>query len=186
MLNTMKLKHFNKAAEEDGTEEILKQLDIKDGFQIADIGSGGGYYTLKFADIVGDTGIVYAVDVDQQNLNYISKEVEKRNLKNRIKLILAEANKSNLPGGEMDLIFLRNSFHHLGNRTEYIKNLALCLNGNGKIVIIDHKKGHRSGPSMNHGTGEGEIEGVMEELGLMQYRSFDFLEGQWFFIYKKS
>ena len=186
MLNTIKLKHFNKHAASGNAEEILQQLNIKHGYHIADIGSGGGYYTLKFAELVGDNGLVYAVDVEKNNLDYIAREAEKRHFQDRIKLTLTDKKNSNLPEEDMDVIFLRNSFHHLKNRAEYFKNLSKCLNNNGIIVIIDHKKGQSSGPSLNHGTGEGEIEGVMEEIGLKEYRSFDFLPGQWFFIYKKS
>jgi len=186
MLNTLKLKHFNKYAEEGKVKEILQQIDIKPGFHIADIGSGGGYFTLKFAELVGDTGLVYAVDVEQKNLDYIARETKKRNLENRINLTHTDTKNSNLPEEDMDVIFLRNSFHHLKNRAEYLKNLSKCLNKNGVIVIIDHKKGQSSGPSLSHGTGEGEIESVMEEIELKKYRSFDFLSGQWFFIYKKN
>ena len=186
MLNTLKLKHFNKNAKEGQVKEILKQLNIKPGFHIADIGSGGGYYTLKFAELAGKTGLVYAVDVEQKNLDFIAEEVKKQGLESQIKLIHGDVQDSKLPKAELDIIFLRNSFHHIKNRTEYFKNLTECLNDNGCMVIIDHKKGESSGPSLGHGTGEGEIESVMEEVGLVQSQSFDFLKGQWFFIYKKN
>ena len=104
----------------------------------------------------------------------------------RIILIPASEESSNLPENTIDLLFLRNSFHHLKNRVEYFKNLKRCLKDVGEIAIIDHKKGHKSRPGVNHGAGEGEIEEVMQEAGFIEFRSFDYLPGQWFFIYRNK
>ncbi|MCK5153152.1 MAG: class I SAM-dependent methyltransferase [Spirochaetales bacterium] len=185
MINILKLKHFNKAASEGNPDKILQTLEIKPGLSIGDIGSGGGYYTLQLAELVGESGTVYAVDVNKGNLEYVEKEVKKKNLQDRVNFILATDENSNLPDESIDLLFLRNSFHHLKNRKDYFINLKKCLKEEGKIVIIDHKKGHRSGPAMNHGTGEGEIELNLEAAGFREHSSFSFLPGQWFFIYKK-
>ncbi len=184
MYNALKLKHYNKAASEGSPDRIMDALEIEPGFFIGDIGSGGGYYTLRFAEKVGDSGTVYAVDIDKNNLKYVGKKALMGKLGDRIMLTLATGESSNLPERTIDLLFSRNSFHHLKNRVEYFKNLKRCLKNGGKIAIIDHKKGHRSGPGINHGTGEGEIEKVMQEAGFIKYRSFDYLPGQWFYIYE--
>lgn len=184
MINLLKLKHFNKAAAEGEPDKILEKLSIKPGSSIGDIGSGGGYYTLRFAGLVGDSGTVYAVDVKKENLEYIEKEVKSEKLQDRVKFILASGDKSNLSDNSIDLLFLRNSFHHLDNKNEYFLNLRKCLKEEGQIVIIDHKKDHKSGPGIGHGTGEGEIEQVLEAAGFKAHSSFSFLPGQWFFIFK--
>jgi predicted methyltransferase len=49
-------------------EQILEILDIHPGGKVADIGSGGGYYALRFAQAVGNEGHVYAVDTNPEFL----------------------------------------------------------------------------------------------------------------------
>jgi ubiquinone/menaquinone biosynthesis C-methylase UbiE len=185
MFDSIKLKHFNKAAAEGNPDRVLASLDIKPGFSIGDIGSGGGYYALRFARIVGDSGRVYAVDIEQGNLDFVKRQAVQEHLEERIEGILGTEESSNLSEGSVDLLFLRNSFHHIKNRHTYFENLKKSLKDSGKIVVIDHKKGSSSGPGINHGTKQGEIEKVMKETGFALYKSFDYLPGQWFFIYKK-
>ncbi len=48
-----------------GSDKILKSLQIKQGDFIADIGSGGGYYSFLFAELVAPEGKVYAINPEQ-------------------------------------------------------------------------------------------------------------------------
>ncbi len=186
MFDLPKLEHFNKAAKGGSPDKILKELKIKPDYNIADIGSGGGYYTIRFAELLGDNGKVYAIDIEQGNLDYIDKILQEKHLENKVTLVHAEGNSSDLPDNTLDLLFLRNSFHHLKNRVVYFKALKKSLKDKGKVVIIDHKKESSSGPGIGHGTGEGEIEEVMKEAGFSLDAGYDYLPGQWFFIYKKE
>src|SRR5574341_1008495 len=46
-------------------EEVLRAVGVRPGDHVADLGSGGGYFTFRLAKAVGPTGKVYAVDVDK-------------------------------------------------------------------------------------------------------------------------
>src|SRR5216117_3556557 len=52
--------------EEEHTEKLVEQLRIKPGDVVADIGAGTGYYTRRLAKLVGDNGLVYAVEIQQE------------------------------------------------------------------------------------------------------------------------
>jgi tRNA A58 N-methylase Trm61 len=56
--------------------KIIKNLNIHKGSVIADIGSGGGFFTLEFARETCDEGIVYSVDIKQKSLDFICKRGE--------------------------------------------------------------------------------------------------------------
>jgi len=117
-------------------EEILKALDIGPGYRIADIGAGGGYFTLRFAEAVGKNGLVYAVDTRQDFLAAIDLNARAKGLCN-IRTLLVSGEPS-LPE-KIDLIFMRNIYHHLSDRSVYFKTLRPFLRRGGRLAIIEHK-----------------------------------------------
>jgi len=66
----------------DRAREIIESLEVREGTKIADIGSGGGYFTLQFARIVGDTGRVYTVDNNPKNLDFVRQRAKRAGLDN--------------------------------------------------------------------------------------------------------
>ena len=85
-----KAKMFNKYASdsESKPDEIIKSLDIKKGITIADLGSGGGYFTLRLAKSTGEMGKVYAVDVDQKLLDIVLKKAKGKGINNIVPILL--------------------------------------------------------------------------------------------------
>src|SRR5712691_13552894 len=64
-------------------EKVVQSLALRQGDRIADLGSGGGYFTFRFSQAVGPAGKVYAVDVDREMLDYVgarAKEDGSRNI----------------------------------------------------------------------------------------------------------
>jgi precorrin-6B methylase 2 len=59
-------------------EEILKTLALQQGEKIADVGAGGGYLSLKFAEAVGKQGAVYAVDTDSGKIEFIRRSAAEK------------------------------------------------------------------------------------------------------------
>jgi arsenite methyltransferase len=134
-------KMFNKKASnpKNKPDEIIKNLKILPGQHIADIGSGGGYYSIKFAKLVGKEGKVYSIDTNKEFLEFISNNAKQQE-QNNIITILATENNIPLADGKMDLIFMRNVYHHIPNRIEYVKKLKKILKSDGKVAIIEYKK----------------------------------------------
>jgi arsenite methyltransferase len=118
-------------------EQILEILDLQPGQKVADIGSGGGYYALRFAQTVGDKGHIFAVDTNLEFLKYLSQEARERGLDN-ITTLLATDDAPGLPACSLDLVFMRNVHHHLPNRVEYFKKLREALKLDGQVAIVEH------------------------------------------------
>lgn len=120
-------------------EAVIQQMgDINDKV-IADIGTGTGYFTYRFA-IKGAE--VIAVDIDQDMLDLIS--IFQSNLPDdiakNIKTHLAQPDDAMLGKNSVDFVFISNTITYIGDKEAYLKNIKPALKENGKLVIIDFKK----------------------------------------------
>lgn len=182
-----KAKKLNKTAgyPESKPEQIIEAIGLKEGQTIADIGAGGGYFTLKFADIIGEKGIVYAIDIEPEFLNFIKENAEKKGLDNII-TILTKGD-LDVPEQSLDFIFMRNVTHHISNRIAYFMNLKKFLKPDGKIAIIEYKKNKKfTFPGLlKHYLPEETIIQEMQKAGYPLLEKLDFLPHQHFTIYTK-
>ncbi len=166
--------------------EIIKSLNIKKGDIVADIGSGGGYFTFEFSNEVDLEGKVYAIDTNQKSLDYIARKSKKLSRKN-IKVVLANENGFILPDQSVDILFLRNVFHHLPEPTNYFENIKKFLKFNGKIALIDYnKKGFSFIGISGHYVPEKVLIDKLEKAGFYVSEKFDFLPEQSFMIFKMN
>jgi arsenite methyltransferase len=186
-MSQKKAKMFNKRAAKPKykADQIIQTLSLKPGQKIADIGSGGGYYTLQFAQEVGKTGKVYAVDTNQEFLEFIKKQATEQGVSN-ITTLLSSSDHPELPKHTLDYIFLRNVTHHLSNRVDYFQRLKETFKPNGKLVIIEYdgrggffsfQKRHR------HFIPQDLLLEEMKQAGYVLHKSFDFLSEQSFLIF---
>jgi arsenite methyltransferase len=188
MFTNFRLRMLNREAGAARPAEIIKNLDIKDSTFVADIGAGGGYFTYLFSKKVGKNGKVYAVDIKPEYLDYIKQESKKKGLDNII-TVLATENKISLSKESIDLIFLRNAFHHLPEpHSEYFKKIVKFLKSDGKIVIIEHKKSTNLNFTniFGHFTPEEVIIDTLDKCGYSVAQKFDFLPKQSFIIFKEK
>ena len=160
-------------------EEVVAALELEPGDQVADLGSGGGYFTFPMAEAVGESGRVYAVDVEESLLAYIAKEAEKRGLP-QIETVLAPEDGLGLPDASVDLIFLSNVFHHLPDPTDYFRRARPILRSGGRIAVIDFSGG---GFLRSHATPADEIREHFEAAGYSLATQHEFLERQNFQIF---
>ncbi|MCD6511163.1 MAG: methyltransferase domain-containing protein [Thaumarchaeota archaeon] len=176
---------FNKKASDpkNKPDQIIEAIAPKPGQSVADIGSGGGYFSLRFAEMVGE-GRVYAVDTNPEFLEYVKNIAREKGLDNVIP-ILASGDELDLPEKGLDLIFMRNVTHHIPNRVEYFKNLKRFLKPDGRIAIIEYKKGKifTFRGLFGHHVPKETIIREMEESGYSLEKEFDFLPEQHFTIY---
>jgi len=187
-MSIFRAKVFNKKAvdPENKPDKIIEVIGLKPGQTIADIGAGGGYFLLRFAEIVGDKGKAYAVDTNPRFLQFIKSKGEENGLNNIVTILTKD--KPDLPEDGLDFIFMRNVTHHILNRVEYFRNLKRFLKPYGKIIIIDYKKGKffTFRGLFRHYVPKETLIQEMEEAGLKLEKVFDFLPEQHFTIYSKG
>jgi arsenite methyltransferase len=187
MFTEFRLKMLNReaASPKNKSSTIIKNLNLREGMTVGDIGSGGGYFTHEFSRKVGNDGQVYAIDVNGDALDYISSNMSKEGI-NNVKTIRANPNGSNLPFG-VDIFFLRNVFHHLHDQEGYFRNIKEHLNQDGQIAIIDFNKKQLSFCGLlGHYTPDDVLLDVMSRAGYYLQEKHDFLPSQLFMIFAKN
>ena len=162
----------------------IGSLQLQEGYAIADIGSGGGYFTLEFAKKVGRTGRVYAVDTQAKNLDFIKNRFDREGLDN-IAFVLATREEMDLPEAGLDLAFVRNAFYHLPEPAKYFRNLKRFPKPREKVVVIEHKPtgGFSFVLMFKHYTPVEVILREMKNAGYLLVQSFDFLPEQTFNLF---
>jgi ubiquinone/menaquinone biosynthesis C-methylase UbiE len=163
-------------------EEVIQALTIKPEEQIADLGSGSGYFTFRLADAVGPSGQVYAVDIDADMNAHLAKRLQEKGYKN-IEVMLAKPHDPGLPENGVDLIFSTNTYHHLENRPSYFANARKYLRPNGRIAIIDFNGEGLLQQLSGHYTPSDVIQRELQEAGYALERELTFLPKQVFLIF---
>jgi len=187
MLDGLRARMFNWSASRKGSQpdRILSTLALKKGDRVAEIGSGGGYFALRFAAAVGPEGYVYCIDVNRTFLDLVARNAKKAGLSNVVTVDASEMY-SKLPKARMDLIFLRSVYHHLEDRAEYFRKVAGLLRPEGRVAIIDYlpEASLMMGPPPGHRTAPETIIAEMRSAGYDVLGKYDFLTTQAFVIFK--
>jgi predicted methyltransferase len=124
------------------TTKIIEALSLKQGDSVADVGAGPGYYSFKFSKIVGDTGRVYAIEVNPRHIEYLSGVISKQGIGN-VKALRSKVNDIEL-SEPVDLAFLGSLYHVVyaylseEERAQFIASIKKVLKPNGTLAIIDN------------------------------------------------
>lgn len=127
-------------------DQIMDALKIADGASVADLGAGGGFFTIRLAARVGPNGRVYAQDVQPPMLDSINRRVMREGLRN-VETVLGTETDPRLPAGKMDAVLFVDGYQEVseGNRVAFLRNLARALKPGGRVGIVNFKPG-RGGP----------------------------------------
>ncbi len=123
---------------EEECSTMLKNLGVRPGQIVCDMGCGNGFYTLQLAEMVGDKGQVLAVDIQQQMLRLLEARAEKAKLKN-IKPILGSLVDPRLPEGKVDLILCVDVYHEFSHPEQMLAAMRKSLAPNGRIVLVEFR-----------------------------------------------
>lgn len=185
-MGNLKAEMFNRKASNPKNKplEIIEILSVKGGDKILDIGSGGGYYSLLFAEKIGKNGIVYASDTNEKFLEYIEETAASREITN-IKTVYISEGIPNVAVGTIDLVFMRNVYHHLKDRVEYFSEIKKLLKPNGRIAIIDYieNRGFSFHRMMGHSASKETMVEDLEKSGFRLMKDANILPEQNFLIF---
>lgn len=141
--------------------DVMKILGIEPGRTVADIGAGSGWFTVRAARRVANTGEVYAVDINPEAVKYIDDRVHKEQLKN-VKAILSKPDNPELPANSIDAVLFLKAYHEVAEPVVLMRNLRASLKPGARVGIIE-----RNGNGADHGV---EKQVVLREAGEAGYR----------------
>ncbi len=118
-------------------DEVIAWIDPAEDAVVADIGAGTGYFAMRFAAKVPQ-GRVVANDVEADMVRYLTERAEREGRSNLV-AVLGTAQDPALPD-ELDLVFLCDVYHHIGDRPAFFGKIASKLAPGGRVVIVDFKK----------------------------------------------
>jgi len=162
-------------------DAVMDALGVADGSSVADIGAGGGWFTVRLARRVGPNGIVYAQDVQSQMIEAIRRRVDRDGLSN-VRTLQGDELDPRLPANSVDAILIVDSseFRH---RVDVLKNLGPALRPGGRIGLVEYKKdGGGPGPPQEERVDESTMIADAERADLHLIRKETFLPFQYFLI----
>ena len=164
--------------------EVLMALDLKPGETIADIGSGSGYFSLRFAAHVGEEGRVFAVDIDPEMVRHLNRRVRDAGVRN-VQTVLAEPNDPLLPDGSVDRFVVVDTWHHIEDQRGYLALMKKILKPGGQIVMIDFQKRELPfGPPLAMKIAREDLVRQMEGNGFHLVKEHTFLPYQYFLVFE--
>ncbi|MEM8732821.1 MAG: methyltransferase domain-containing protein [Planctomycetota bacterium] len=117
-------------------EQILAALQLKEGMDVADIGSGTGLYLKALSTTVGKEGSVYAVDISPNFIKHLRKRAKDEVLRN-VEVVMCSDRDANLKPDSIDRAFICDVYHHFEYPAASMKSILRSMRKGGKLVVVD-------------------------------------------------
>ncbi|MBC7797850.1 MAG: methyltransferase domain-containing protein [Pyrinomonadaceae bacterium] len=156
---------------------VMDILKIQPGSNVADIGAGSGWFTTRAAKRIGSNGTVYAVEINQEYLDYITERAKRENFPN-IKTVLGTEDNPKLSDNSIDATLILKSYHEIAQPVKVLVNLRKSMKPNGLLGIIE-----RNGDGADHGINQDVVVKEAKKAGFEFVKSYDFVkpDGQDYF-----
>ncbi len=143
-------------------EEILIECGLKEGMTMADVGCGSGYFTIPASKIVGNSGKVYAIDVQEEMLNRLKQD----NLPDNVIVLLAENDyKFPITDEISDFTLLAFVVHENRDIERFLNEVKRITKDKGKVVILEWKKQfEEAGPPYEERISQVDLVKILDKL----------------------
>ena len=124
---------------EEQPDRVVKALRIPKGATVIDLGAGVGYFTWRLAKRVGPEGKVIATDIQQEMLDMLARNLQRRGIEN-VEMVLATQRDPRLPQGVADLALLVDVYHELAFPASTMAQVRRALKPGGRLVVVEYRK----------------------------------------------
>lgn len=116
--------------------ELIRWLDLHPGGKAADIGCHEGYMTVKLAQKVGKSGMVYAVDIESNKLERLKKNLDDRKI-SQVTPVLGTADDPRLPVNSLDAVIILDTYHEMDEHDKMLAHILTSLKPGGRLVLCE-------------------------------------------------
>jgi predicted methyltransferase len=164
-------------------DQVMDALAIAEASIVADVGAGGGWFTVRLARRVGPNGVVYAEDVQAEPLVAISRRVAAEGLRN-VKTVRGLRTDPRLPAGMLHAVLMVDAYSEIEDRVTFLRNLAKALRPDGRLGVVDFTlDGGGPGPATEERVSPESVIRDAASAGLRLLTQETFLEFQYFLIF---
>ena len=165
-------------------DRIMDALGVGEASFVADLGAGGGWFTIQLAGRVGPNGLVLAEDIQRPMIQAIKIRVDRMGLKN-VTTVLGTATDARLPV-PVDAVLSVDAYHEMEQPVELLRNVATKLKPAGRIGIVDFTKdGGGPGPAMEERVDPEAVIRDAQAAGLVLRSRENFLKYQYMLVFEK-
>ncbi len=170
--------------EEENTDLLLRNLALKDGLQVADIGAGSGYHSVRMARKIG-SGRVFAVDVSMEMVDHLDDRMKRESIRN-VSCVLGSEQDIPLKDRSIDLILMVDVYHEFSHPYEMAQAMRRVLRDDGRIYLVEFRAEDASVPIKKvHKMTEGQAVREFEASGFELERNIGNLPWQHCLVFRK-
>ena len=170
---------------EENTSLLLKNLAVKPGMLIADIGAGSGYHSALLSKMVG-TGKVFAVDVEPEMIAYLNERIKQEKLSSIVPVLSTEQ-KLPLPENTIDMMLLVDVYHEFSYPYEMTLSMRAALKPGGKLVLVEFRSEDQNVPIKSiHKMSEAQAIKEFKAAGFTFDKNIDNLPWQHCMVFTKQ
>lgn len=144
--------------------EVIAKLAIEPGMTVADLGAGTGYFLSHLTGAVGPSGKVLALDIEPDMVRHMRRRARRKGWK-QVVLRRVQVDDPGLDPGSVDRVLVVDTWHHIPQRSRYIRKLARALRPGGTIAVVDFEPESKRGPK-HHKLSSSQVIAELEAAGL--------------------
>ncbi len=117
-------------------DKVMDAIGLTAGMVVGEVGAGRGRYTMHLARRVGDTGKVYANDIDREALDFLRYRCERDEIAN-VEIVLGDVENPNFPEASLDMIFMVWVYHMVEHPVPLLRSFGASLKPGAKVVMVE-------------------------------------------------
>jgi SAM-dependent methyltransferase len=165
---------------------LLRELALRPGMNVADVGAGTGYYARRMAPVVGAAGTVFAVDVQPEMITMLTDLAKKAGLTN-IKPVLGAVDNVKLADASIDLAIMVDVYHELEFPYEVMESIVRALKSGGRVAYVEYRAEDANVPIKPvHKMTEAQVRKEAAQHALIYERTATTLPWQHVVIFRKK